>query len=131
MSNTIQPKSLWRFDVGRKDDESPTRDMAKKVDAAGNKDGKVSLAEVDAYDAKLDAIMGDHKFSAWADPTNNPVKKDAWVDHNTLHYVRETLTDGRSLPADLAIKHFGGILEGAATLLWFGPSIWINVKKVG
>lgn len=131
MSNTIKPLPLWRIDVGSKDSESLTRQLARKVDAAGNKDGKVSVAEIDAWDAKLDAIMGDHSFSAWTDPTHDPVKREAWVDHNTLHYVRENVEHPRSLAADLAIKHFGGILEGAAALLWFGPSVWINGKKVG
>jgi hypothetical protein len=131
MSNIIQPKSLWRFDVGRKDDEAPTRALARRMDAAGNKDGKVSLAEVDAWDKKLDAVMGDHRFSAWTDPSNDPVKRAAWVEHNKVHDVRETLTNGHGLAADLAVKHLGGVLEGAAALLWFGPSIWLNGKKVG
>ena len=131
MSNTIKPKPMWRIDTGRADNDSPTRDMARKIDAAGNKDGKVSMEEVEAFDKKLDAIMGSHMFSAWTDPTNDPVKKQAWVDHNMVHGVRDELQNGHSLLADLAVKNFGGVLEGAAALLWFGPSIWINGKKIG
>lgn len=131
MSNTIKPLPLWRIDVGTKDAESPVRAVARKVDASGNSDGKVSKQEVDAYDAKLDAVMGSHRFSAWTDPTHDPVKKDAWVEHNMLHYVREDVEHPRGLAADLAVKHFGGALNALAGLLWFGPSVWVNGKKVG
>jgi hypothetical protein len=131
MSNTIKPKALWRIDVGHKDSDSIVRDMARKMDAAGNKDGKVSMEEVDAMNKKLETIMGSKDFSAWTDPTHDPVKKQAWVDHNDAYYVEQDLKNNHSLLADLAIKNFGGVMEGAAALLWFGPSVWINGKKIG
>lgn len=124
--STIKPLPFWRIDVGQKDSESPVRAMARRMDAAGNKDGKVSLAEVDAFDAKLVATMGSPTFSAWTDPTHDPVKKQAWVDHNTAHYVRQDVAEPKGLAHDLAVKHFGGVLEGVAALWWFGPKITIG-----
>ena len=131
MSNTIKPKPMWRIDTGTSDAESVTRQMARKLDAEGNKDGKVSMEEVDAANKKLNAIMGDPKFSAWTDPTHDPVKRQAWIDHNTVYGVEDQLKNGHSLLADLAVKNFGGVMEAGAALLWFGPSIWINGKKIG
>jgi hypothetical protein len=131
MSNTIKPLPFWRIDVGTSDAESSVRAMARKVDAAGNNDGKVSKAEVDTYDARLDAVMGSHRFSAWTDPTQDPVKKQAWVDHNLLGHVRDDVERPQGLAADLAIKTFGGALNALAGLMWFGPSVWVNGKKIG
>jgi hypothetical protein len=131
MSNTIKPKPMWRIDTGTSDAESVTRQMARKMDQAGNRDGKVSMQEVDAMTNKLNGIMGSRDYSAWTDPTNDPVKKQAWVDRNMAYGVADELKNGHSLLADLAIKNFGGALEGAAALLWFGPSVWINGKKIG
>ena len=129
--STIKSLPFWRIDVGTKDADSVDRAAARRIDAAGNKDGKVSTEELDAYEKKLDAIMGSPNFSAWTDPTHDPVKKDAWVEHNRVYDVRETVENPHSLLADLAVKNFGGVLTAAAAVAWFGPSLWINGKKVG
>ena len=78
----IKNKSLplWRIDAGNHAD-SPSYDVARKIDAAGNRDRRVSLAEIDAYDARLVATMGSPDYNAWTSADQDPVKRQAWVEH--------------------------------------------------
>lgn len=104
---------LWRIDSGH--DASTSRDLAKKADALGNKDGKVTVAEMKAFKAEMKSIYG-------TKPTPHEMntdrkRADAWqADYLSDSVIRE-IESPRSLFHDTLRKHFQGAAD-SASVLW-------------